>query len=77
MTESVDMPMPVMREQFITRPNELQLLIDAMAGYGDVAQSAEQDVLGTAPVFFGAGDVPNQPLHLHLRHNGLSAHPMM
>lgn len=77
MTVSVDMPMPVMREQFITRSNELQLLIDAMAGYGDAVQPAEQEVLGTDPMLLGTGAASNQPFHLSHRHHGMSAPQMM
>lgn len=76
MTANVDMPVPVMREQFITRSSELQQLIDAMAGYGDIAQSG-QETPSAEPTLFGIEGSPNQSFHLLHRHQGMTTFQMM
>ncbi len=76
MTANVDVPPPVMREQFITRSNELQQLIDAMAGYGDIAQSG-QETPSAEPTLLGTEGSSNQAFHLLHRHQGMTTFQMM
>ncbi len=74
--DSLGMPTPIIREAFITRTGELQLLVDAMAGYGDAVQS-EQSMPETEPFALGMHGVPRSAFNQGLRHHAMSAIQMM
>lgn len=74
--DSLGMPTPIIREAFITRTGGLQLLLDAMAGYGDALQS-EQSMPETEPFALGMHGVPRSAFNQGLRHHAMSAIQMM
>ncbi|MGE8220197.1 MAG: calcium-binding protein [Stenotrophomonas acidaminiphila] len=74
--DSLDMPTPIIREAFITRTGELQLLVDAMAGYGDAVQS-EQSMPDAEPFVLGVHGVPGGAFNPRPRHHAMPALQMM
>lgn len=74
--DSLDMPTPIIREAFITRTGELQLLVDAMAGYGDAVQS-EQSMPDAEPFVLGVHGVPGGAFNPRPKHHAMPALQMM
>jgi len=74
--DSLGMPTPIIREAFITRTGELQLLVDAMAGYGDAVQS-EQSMPDAEPFVLGVHGVPGGTFNPRPRHHAMPALQMM
>lgn len=76
MPGTLGMPTPIIREAFITRTGELQLLVDAMAGYGDAVQSG-QSVPVAEPLVLGLHGVPGGAFNPGPRHHAMPALQMM
>jgi len=76
MPGTLGMPTLTIREAFITRTGELQLLVDAMAGYGDAVQSG-QSMPDAEPFVLGVHGVPGVAFNSGPRHHAMPALQMM
>ncbi len=74
--DDVGMFTPIVREEFIVRTGELQLLVDAMAAYGDAVQF-EQAMPGAMPSLLGVHGVPRSAFNVELRHHAMPTVQMM